>query len=82
MANKNNQDYLSRYSSVGKWLDKAIDKEFQKNKSKYCKDGSLKFGASITIARRIENSFNKTKDVEKKKFLSKCANWLNRNVFD
>ena len=79
---KKNEDYLSYNSSVGKWLDKVIDKEYKQNLKKYNKDGSWKFGASITVAKRIEHCFNKTKDLKKKEFLSRCANWLQHNVFD
>ena len=84
MKNKNlhNDDYLKYDSSIGKWCNKVIDKEFIQNKKKYCSDGSFGFGASITIAKRIEKSFNETKDKNKKDFLSKCANWLNHNIFD
>lgn len=79
MKNKNFLDYNSH---IGKWCDKAIEKEYKQNYKKYNDDGSLYFGASITVAQRVENSFNKTKDKKKKEFLSKCANWMQKYIFD
>ncbi len=79
---KTKNDYLNYNSNIGKWCSKAIEKEYKQNSKIYNKNGSLMFGASITVAQRVENSFNKTKDNNKKEFLSKCAKWMQKHIFD
>lgn len=79
---KNNKEFLRQDSKVGKWVDKVVDKEFSKNEKKYLNNGSFRFGACATVAKRLEKSFNMEKDPNKKTFLSQCVAWLKFNVFD
>lgn len=73
---------MSYDKKIEQWVEKCIDKEFKQKKSKYLKDGSGGFGAAITIARRVENSFNKSKDFKSKKFFADCMKYMNDNIFD
>lgn len=52
------------------WFDKCVDKEFNQNIDKYNKNGSWRFGAAITVMQRLEKSFDKCNDPEKKKFIA------------
>lgn len=62
------------------WFDKCVDKEFNQNKDKY-NDGSWRFGAAATVMDRLEKSFDKCKDPEKKKFIAE-AYMYGSKIFD
>lgn len=55
-----------------KWFDTCVDREYKANSKKYCKDGSLYFGASVAVMKRLEKGIPRTKNTKKQKFLSEA----------